>query len=105
MKFMDRSSDDLEYIRRLYEDRVVSAVPFYMEAADLADLVEWYEKAGLDHEAEACLRYALRLHPDDFDLLLTKAYRLKNYGRWSEALELVRSLADQNLREVKMFYF
>lgn len=105
MKPMDRSNDDLDYIRRLYEERVVSAVPFYMEAADLADLVEWYEKAGLDHEAEACLRYALRLHPDDFDLLLTKAYRLKNYGRWSEALELVRSLADQNLREVKMFYF
>lgn len=102
---MNKGKDNFDYILAEYEEKIESGVPFYMEACDLMDIVDHYEKDGRDYDAEACLRFALHLHPDNEDVLLTKAYRLKRDGRWEEAEAVVRALPSQNSREVKMFYF
>lgn len=87
-----------------YEEKAKTGEFFYMEALDLLDVMDYYLKEGQTEEADACLAHALRLHPSDENVLLSKAYRLKEKGNWEEAGELVRSLSDQGMRDVQLFY-
>jgi len=87
-----------------YEEKMKTGGLFYMEAFDLLDIMDFYLKSGKTDEADACLALALRLHPADENVLLSKAYRLKEKGLWEEAGQLVRELSDQSARDVQLFY-
>lgn len=83
-----------------YERHINSEPMMFMDASTLMDIVEHYEKAGKDFEAERCLRYAKRLHPENPEVLVTEAFRLKQRGQWKQALDIVHSISDKNCREV-----
>lgn len=87
-----------------YENYIRTGGDFYMEALDLLDVIDYYLKAGRTEEADSCLAFALQLHPTDEGVLVTKAYRLKEKGYWETAGLLVRSLNDQDARDVQFFY-
>lgn len=74
-----------------------------MEAYEFADIVEYYTMNQRDFDAETCLRIALNLYPDDEDLILQKAYMLKNAGKWEEASDLVTAKIGSQQRSYKMF--
>lgn len=82
-----------------------AGVPLYMDAEVLLDIVDYYQKANRTTDAEICLRYAERLHPDNDNVRISRAYRLKDEGKWNEALTIVRNLRDQNTHDVLLFYF
>ncbi len=95
---------DLTEMMREYEERVRQTDrSFYVDATDLLDMMDAYSKAGQTFEAEACLRHALRLHPDNEEVLLMKAYSLKDKGFTDEARAIVDALPDQQTRGVLMF--
>ena len=75
-----------------------------MDAADMMDVAEYYIKANRYADADNCIAIALRLHPLNEEVLLMKAYRLKDENRWQEAMRLVKSLSDQGNRDVQLFY-
>lgn len=100
---MEHNNNRLARLVRSYEEKLEQGVPFYMEAADFADIVEYYTGQGRDYDAETCLRMAQNLHPDDVDLNLQRAYILKNAGKWKEALEVVQSIDDPSQRSHCMF--
>ncbi len=87
-----------------YEAKVEAGLNFYMEADDLLDIVDYYLNANRPEDADRCLDFALRLHPDNEDVLLSKAYRLKDNGLWTVAKKIVRSLSDQTVHDVQLFY-
>lgn len=100
---MEQNNNRLARLVRSYEEKLEQGVPFYMEAADLADIVEYYTGQGRDYDAETCLRMAQALHPDDIDLNLQRAYILKNAGKWKEAMAVVESIDDPSHRSRCMF--
>lgn len=87
-----------------YETNIESGKSFYMDAPILMDIEEYYEKAGRDYDAERLMRFAERLHPDSEDVLVVKASRLKNQGKWAEAIEIVNRIPNQQNREVVLFW-
>jgi len=102
-KAMSENNDKLTRLVRAYERKLEEGASIYMEAYEFADIIEYYTLNQREFEAENCMRIALRLHPDDEDLLLQKAYLLKNAGRWKEAYNLVASKIGKQQRSYKMF--
>ncbi len=101
---MEQIPGDFNNLLKDYEAQLGRATqPFYMDAADLLDIMDFYTKEGRTYDAETCLRHALKLHPDNEEVLLMKAYSLKDSERWEEAKALTDSLTDQECRGVKMF--
>lgn len=87
-----------------YEQKIESGEPFYMEASTLMDIEETYEKAGRAYDAERLMRFAEKLHPDSEDVLIVKAYREKDRGHWHEAMRIIQGIANQESRNVQLFY-
>ncbi len=81
-----------------------ASVPLWMDAPDLLDILDYYEQNNQYFEAETCIRLALRLHPDDPEVQIRRAYRFKNEGRWAEADEVVRKMSDQQHLDVQFYY-
>lgn len=95
----------MAHLVRVYEEKLEKGAPFYMDACEFADIVEYYMSNRRDFDAETCLRHALRIHPEDEDLLLQRAYMLKNAGRWEEARTLAESHLDKSQRNYKSFAY
>lgn len=87
-----------------YETCIESGKPFYMDASVLMDIEDYYENHGKDYDAERIMRFAERLHPGNEEILIVKALRLKSIGKWSEAIDIVMGLSDQDNREVRLFW-
>ena len=87
-----------------YEKKLSSAsVPFWMDVADMLDILDYYEERNLYFEAELCMRIAQKLHPDDIEVQVRRAYRLKNEGHWAEAVAVVNAIPEQESVEVNFF--
>lgn len=101
---MKKSQNDIYSLIREYERKLSEAsVPFWMDAPDILDILDYYEEKNLYFEAELCMRLALKLHPDDTEILVRRAYRLKGEGRWDEAIAFVDAIPEQDSVEVLFF--
>lgn len=87
-----------------YERNIESGKDFYMEPSVLMDIEEYYEKKGKRYEAEQLMRFAEKLHPDSEEVLVVKGYRARAMGNWSEGLKIIRSIPNQQNRDVQLFY-
>lgn len=102
---MKREPNELQTLVRQYEQKMSEAsVPLWMDAPDILDVLDYYEQKNLYFESEQCMRLALRLHPDDPEVQIRRAYRLKNEGRWVEAVRVVEAMSDQESLDVFFFW-
>ena len=102
---MKREPRDLKALVSEYEQKLAGAsVPLWMDAPELLDILDYYEQNNQYYEAETCMRLALRLHPDDPEVQIRRAYRYKNEGRWADADEVVRQMSDQQHLDVQFYY-
>lgn len=101
---MRRPQQELKYLVREYEKKVSEApAPMWMDAPDILDILDYYEQQNMYYESEQCMRLALKLHPNDPEVVVRKAYRLKNEGRWDEAAKVVAELENQDSLDVQFF--
>lgn len=101
---MRRSPEELQSLVREYHNNLSGvSIPFWMEVPDFLDILDHFEQTQQTVEAEICLRIALRMHPDNAEILMRKIYRLKNDGRWHDAEALVNQIADQDNLDVQFF--
>lgn len=75
----------------------------YFEADDLLDIIDYYIKNERYADADQCLGFALAQYPDNEDVWITKAYRLKSEGRWDEARAIIDNLSDQECADARLF--
>lgn len=86
----------------IYE-QYANAVPhWYMDAAELIDVIEYYEDHQRHADADRCLRQALALHPHDDMLKVKEAYSLRSAGKLEEALKTIEKLNPEMI-EVRFF--
>ncbi len=101
---MRRSPEELQSLVREYHKNLSGvSIPFWMEVPDFLDILDHFEQTQQTVEAEICLRVALRMHPDNAEILMRKVYRLKNDGRWHDAEALVNQIEDQDNLDVQFF--
>ena len=101
---MRRSPEELQSLVREYHNNLSGvSIPFWMEVPDFLDILDHFEQTQQTVEAEICLRIALRMPPDNAEILIRKVYRLKNDGRWHDAEALVNQIADQDNLDVQFF--
>lgn len=101
---MRRSPEELQSLVREYHNNLSGvSIPFWMEVPDFLDILDHFEQTQQTVEAEICLRIALRMHPDNAEILMRKVYRLKNDGRWHDAEALVNQIEDQDNLDVQFF--
>lgn len=84
-----------------YERNIDSSNNFYMDAETLMDIEEYYEKEGRLFDADRLLSYAEKIHPQHEEVLIVKAYRLKNKGKWNEALTVISDVNNRENRDVQ----
>ncbi|RRD79339.1 hypothetical protein EII14_06380 [Alloprevotella sp. OH1205_COT-284] len=102
---MKREPNEVKHLVRQYEQKLSEAsVPLWMDAPDILDILDHYEQNNQYFEAEECMRLALRLHPDNPEVQIRRAYRLKNEGRWQEAVQVVESISEQDCLDVCFFW-
>lgn len=102
---MKRDPNEVQTLVRHYEQQLSEAsVPLWMDAPDILDVLDYYEQKNLYFESEQCMRLALRLHPDNPEVQIRRAYRLKNEGRWAEAVRVVEAMPDQDSLDVYFFW-
>lgn len=75
----------------------------YFEANDLLDIIDYYIKNERYTDADQCLGFALAQYPDNEEVWITKAYRLKSEGRWNEARAIIDNLSDQECADARLF--
>ena len=101
---MRRSPEELQSLVREYHNNLSGvSIPFWMEVPDFLDILDHFEQTQQTVEAEICLRIALRMHPNNAEILMRKVYRLKNDGRWHDAEALVNQIEDQDNLDVQFF--
>lgn len=100
-----RNSREIKTLVGDYERNLSSGQPFYMDASDLIDIMDYYMNRHADYDAETCLRIAKRLHPSHPEVIMTQAYRLKEQGQWEAAKQLVNTISDQSSSDVLLFNF
>ncbi len=85
--FLERSDDEnaLQFLEKAYE-----IYPRNKEVYPL--LINFYLNTGERDKAEALLRQATDLFPDDIDLQLSRAEILKDESNYNEALEIVNAV-------------
>lgn len=104
----DKNKNDmdqyLEQAIKEYERNISLGKTFYMDASVLMDIEEYYEKQGKRYEAEQLMRFAEKLHPNSEEVLVVKAYRARALGHWSEGLNIIRNIPNQQNKDVQLFY-
>lgn len=83
-----------------YEAMLNGGPSAYLEGDELTDIAEYYLSHGEPEKANACIDYALTLHPDSVDPLIFKARQHMFSGQLSQAQDICDSIQEQNDREV-----
>lgn len=83
-----------------YEAMLNGGPSAYLEADELTDLAEYYLTQGDSDKADACIDYALTLHPNSIDPLIFKARQHMFVGGLTKAQKICDSIQEQHDREV-----
>lgn len=101
---MKRSPEALQALLSQYQKHLSeTSAPFWMDVPDILDILDHYEQTRQNAEFEVCLHFALRMHPNDQEVLMRKAYHLKNQGRWCDAESIARAQPDQEHVDILFF--
>ena len=101
---MKTSHNRIQSLVIKYEKKLASAsIPFWMDVEDILDVLDYYEERNRYFEAEVCMRIAKKLYPDNPEVQVRHAYRLKNEGNWEEAVAIVNAIPEQENVEISFF--
>ena len=98
--------DDPEFKRvlRRYEEACADGQHVYLDADDFADIVDYYLSRDRLDEADACVAYALTLHPDHTRLLVQLAKKYIDEGNIQEAQNVDASIHDAEDYNAKLLH-
>ncbi len=100
---MRNKQEDFNYILKKYEAARANGGSLYFEVAELLDIYDYYANNYRNDEAHEVLMRAVKLFPDDQDVVVAHAYYHKNTGNWKQARSIINKLEPENLCR-KIFY-
>lgn len=100
---MRRNPENFNYILSAYEKALKNGESIYLEAADLLDIYDYYADNFRNEDAQIVLMHAVKMYPDDEDVIMAHAYYYKNTSQWNKAKEIINKLSPDNIF-FKLFY-
>lgn len=95
-------SDEFKEILSKYEEAKENNLTVYFDSDQLTSISDYYSSILSSRQAREVIEYALRIHPDNTDVLVTKAHLLIEDNKESQARELAESIQDASDYEVKL---
>ena len=87
-----------------YEKMKQNHTHVYFECNEIIHLAEYYAYQGNNVTLEEVIDYGLQLHPESIEILVYKCHNLSAKGKIEDATFLLKSIPDQNDREVRLTY-
>lgn len=100
---MRRNEENFKYILKKYEAARAKGGSVFMESADLLDIYDYYADSFRYDDAKEVLMRAVKLFPDDVDVIVAHAYYYKNLGEWTQAENIINKLTPDSVFH-KLFY-
>ncbi len=100
---MKRNDKDLKYLIKKYEAARAKGDSIFLDATDMLDIYDYYADVFRNEEANEVLLRAVKLYPDNEDVVIAHAYYFKNLGQWKQAEDVINKLDQQNIYR-KLFY-
>lgn len=100
---MRRNEENFDYILKKYEAARHKGDAIYFEAAELLDIYDYYAEEFRNDEAKEVLMRAVKLFPDDIDVIVAHAYYYRNIGDWTKAASIIKKLPAESIYS-KLFY-
>ena len=94
---MRRNPENFNYILSAYEKALKNGESIYLEAADLLDIYDYYADNFRNEDAQIVLMHAVKMFPDDEDVIMAHAYYYKNTSQWNKAKEIINKLSPDNI--------
>ena len=88
-------------ILHAYEQSVENKSSVYLEADEFVDIAEYYLENDRIKEAEQVINTALKVHPDDADVLIFLSRSAASNDDLEKAYRFLAKITDQNDREVR----
>lgn len=87
-----------------YEHMLLAGEFDYMDADDLTDIAEYYMMNNREEDANACIDFALSIHPDAVDPLIFRSRQAMFHDDMEQAYSIMHSIPDQSDREVHFLH-
>lgn len=94
------SQEETKQLVARYEEMVHNQRPVYFDSDDLILIAEYYAYNNQPADSSHVLEYALKLHPDNLEILLYHCRALIAEGKLEEAEKILDNITDQKDREV-----
>ncbi len=95
---------DFKRALRQYETMRQAGRQVYLDADTLADIAEYYLSNNRVEEADQCVAYALKLHPQGTRLLVFMAKKYLDEGNVQKAASVEESIQDKDDYEVQLLH-
>jgi tetratricopeptide (TPR) repeat protein len=86
-----------------FEKMILAHEHYYFDADALMGMIEYHQSNNQLNKAEEVLRFALKLHPNDFELRLKHAEFISLDGNHAEALNLLEELEKKHPGEIELY--
>lgn len=100
---MRRNEESFDYILKKYETARAKGSSVFLDAAELLDIYDYYADEYRNEEAKEVLMHAVKIYPDDEDVIIAHAYYHKNTGDWKKAEKSINKLSAESIYR-KIFY-
>jgi tetratricopeptide (TPR) repeat protein len=77
-----------------FESALESGELIYLDVDDVIDMICYYQKRLQNDKADELLKYALKMHPDDTELLIEQAYNYLDCHKLQDAKAVAQSIRD-----------
>ena len=94
--------DDFKEDLAKYEEMMANGQSAYFDADQLSDIAEYYAFNNDYEKASEVIEYALKLHPDEEELLVLKGHMLLEQGKTEEAEDMLNLLTDDSDYETRI---
>ncbi len=93
-------SKEFTEILERYENMKLNGVIDYFDGDEIADIADYYFRVNQFQKSEKAIEFGLKLHPDNVDLLISKANNFLSQGKNSEARVISESICDSGNQEL-----
>lgn len=93
-------SSEFQQILQKFEEMIDNGSTLYLDASDIADIVDYYVLSSEQEKVETALEYGMRLHPNDDDIIIANINNLLAQGNTKMARQFAEMLEDPTNQEI-----
>ncbi len=100
-RFDNSQPDDfLTELLNRFEQMIQNRTEFFFDLDEFLELIDYYTENSQLYLAKKAIDTALKIYPDNTDILISKSYYLNAAGKTSQALDLLKDILKKDTKNV-----